>query len=47
MLKSLQEVFGFIKIYERRFVQMQLDSYSEDKKKELAVKRKERGIDID
>ncbi len=41
VLKSLQEVFGFIKIYERRFVQMQLDSYSEDKKKELAVKRRE------
>ena len=41
VLRSLQQVFTAVQIFERQFVQRQLDSYSEDKKAAIAAKRRE------
>ena len=41
VLKSMQQTFRFVQIYERRFAERQLESYGEEQKKELAAKKRE------
>ena len=41
VLRSLQQVFTAVQIFERQFVQKQLESYSEDKKTVIAANRRE------
>ena len=41
VLKSLQQVFTTIQVFERQFIQRQLDSYSEEKKAAIVAKRRE------
>lgn len=41
VLKSMQQTFRFVQMFERRFAQRQLESYGEEQKKELAAKKRE------
>ena len=41
VLENIQRVLKNVQIFERKFAQKQMECYGEDKKKELAVKRRE------
>lgn len=41
VLESMRRVFWYVQYYEKQFAQMQMQSFGEEKKKELAEKRRE------
>lgn len=41
VLESMQRVLKNVQIFEKEFARKQMECYSEDKKKELAEKRRE------
>lgn len=41
VLESMQRVIKNVQIFEKEFARKQMECYSEDKKKELAEKRRE------